>query len=51
MASEFIEVIDIKLGAIHRVNVAQIISFVASEGVTVLLLSYKYTDRNAKQCI
>lgn len=43
MASEFIEVTDIKLGAIHRVNVVHIISFVASEGVTVLLLSYKYT--------
>ena len=43
MVIEFIEVIDIKLGAIHHVNVAHIISFVASEGVTVLLLSYKYT--------
>ena len=43
MAIEFIEVTDIKLGAIHRVNVAHIISFVSSEGATVLLLSYKYT--------
>lgn len=34
---------DIKLEAIHRVNVAHIIPFVASEGVTVLLFSYKYT--------
>lgn len=43
MANDFIEVTDIKMGAIHRVNVAHIISFVASEGVTVLLLAYKYT--------
>lgn len=43
MAYDFIEVTDIKMGAIHHVNVAHIISFVASEGVTVLLLSYKYT--------
>lgn len=43
MAIEFIAVTDIKLGAIHHVNVAHIISFVASEGATVLLLSYKYT--------
>lgn len=46
MAIEFIEVTDIKLNVIHRVNVSHIISFVEEvekDGGTLLLLSYKYT--------